>query len=107
MFTSEFKLKASKLSQEGYPPDKVFRRFGFEPSMFKPKYCEYILKKWRARLSQHGGQSLCIESRGRKRLIPKEDMLDEMDIEDLKAIIRIQQDIIEGVEKRAALAKKK
>ena len=107
VFKPEFKITAAKLSMEGYPPEQIFRDHGIDPCFFKPKYCKHILRKWRAKLQHIGAASLAIENRGRKCNAPSEDILDEMDLEDLKSIIRIQQDIIEQVKKRAALTKKK
>jgi hypothetical protein len=107
VYTPAFKILALELSSKGEPPSQIFMRNGIDPSFFKdPGYCHSCLKRWRKLLRVKGKDSLSKEARGRKLKPRSDDILDDMDMDDLKAIILIQQDIIQQIKKKKALIKK-
>ena len=107
VYTPGFKILAVELSSKGEPPTQIFMSNGIDPSFFKdPGYCHSCLKRWRKTYKVKGKDSLKEEARGRKLKPRSDDLLDDMDMDDLKAIIMIQQDIIQQIKKKKALIKK-
>ncbi len=107
VYTPSFKVMAVERNAKGEPPSQIFFSNGIDPSFFKdPKYCDSCLKRWRSKYKSKGKFSLTEEARGRKINIQSDDALDDMELDDLKAIILIQQDIIQQIKKKKALIKK-
>ena len=107
VYTPAFKIRAVEFNLKGEPPIEIFAKHGIDPSFFKdPKYCNYCLKRWRIKYNKKGRHSLGEEVRGRKMKSESASELDDMDMDDLKAIIMIQQDIIQQIKKKKALIKK-
>jgi hypothetical protein len=107
VYTPAFKVLAVERNAKGEPPSQIFLSNGIDPGFFKdPKYCDSCLKRWRSKYKSKGKYSLTEEARGRKINIQSDDSLDDMELDDLKAIILIQQDIISQIKKKKALIKK-
>lgn len=107
VYTPAFKVLAVERNAKGEPPSEIFSSNGIDPSFFKdPKYCDSCLKRWRIKYKSKGKYSLTEEARGRKISIQSDDTLDDMELDDLKALILIQQDIISQIKKKKALIKK-
>jgi len=107
VYTPAFKIVAVELNLKGELPTQIFSKHSIDPSFFKdPKYCGSCLKRWRRQYKTKGKHSLKEEVRGRKLKTGNGSDLDDMDIDDLKAIIIIQQDIIQQIKKKKALVKK-
>jgi hypothetical protein len=106
VFTPAFKVKATELYLKGHLAEDIFTSHGIDPGFFKPRYCGYVLKKWGVKYNDQGKFSLREETRGRAHQQSGGD-LEDMDVDDLKAIIRIQQEVISEIKKMKALPKKK
>lgn len=107
VFQPEFKVKAVDFYLRGMTADEIFIAHGFDPSFFEEGYFRFNLKRWKLKYELKGKDSLLEEDRGRNATgRPKSIDLDEYTVEDLKAIVYIQDQIIEEVKKKKALAKK-
>ena len=107
-FTPEFKLEALKLYKKGQSSNSIFEDYGFDPKMFKKDYFLKTLKRWSKKVIKEGKKSLSQESRGRKSTgRPKKQSLDELSMEEMKALLESQQEVIEELKKHHALARKK
>ena len=53
-YTYEFKKRALELYMEGVSPNEIWRRAGFDVSIWKKGYCRCTIKDWR-RLVKKGG----------------------------------------------------
>ncbi len=106
VFTPGFKLKAVELSQQGIPGPVIFEMHRINPKLFKDNYCGRIIRKWRAIADKKGKETLQTENRGRNRLHESESM-DGYSVEELKAIIAIQEEMLNAIKKKKALAQKK
>lgn len=53
-YTYEFKKRALELHAEGISPDEIWRRAGFNISIWKKGYCGWTIKDWK-RLAQNKG----------------------------------------------------
>lgn len=107
VFKPEFKVKAVEFYLRGMTADEIFISHGFDPSFFEDSYFRFSLKRWKLRYELKGKNSLMEEDRGKGATgRPKSVDLDEYTVEDLKAIVYIQDQIIEEIKKKRALAKK-
>jgi len=107
VFKPEFKVRAVEFYLKGMTADEIFISHGFEPSFFEDGYFRFNLKRWKLKYELKGKDSLLEEDRGKGSTgRPKTVDLDEYTVEDLKALVYIQDQIIEEIKKKKALAKK-
>jgi hypothetical protein len=107
VFTPAFKIKATELFLSGEPPEEIFKNHGIDPRFFVPDFCRSCLRRWAEKLETQGKSSFKTDSRGSGSTgRPAETNLDSLSMDDLKAIIAIQEDMIEDLKKKKALAKK-
>lgn len=53
-YTYEFKVRALELHKQGISPNEIWKRSGFDISLWKKNYCNDTVKDWR-RLVKRGG----------------------------------------------------
>lgn len=107
VFTPEFKIKAIKLYSKGMTADEIFISHGFDPEFFEQQYFQKRLAKWRLKHELEGPNAFKTETRGKGATgRPKQENLEDYTIEDLRAIVFIQDEIIDELKKKKALAKK-
>ena len=107
VFKPEFKVKAVEFHLKGMTADEILIAHGFDSSFFEKNYFRLILKSWKLRYELKGKDSFLEEDRGKGATgRPKSVNLDEYTLDDLKAIVYIQDQIIEEIKKKKALAKK-
>ncbi|MEX0918883.1 MAG: HTH domain-containing protein [Candidatus Paceibacterota bacterium] len=53
-YTYEFKIRAIELQRQGISPNAIWKRAGFDTSIWKKNYCNDTVKDWR-RLVRKGG----------------------------------------------------
>jgi transposase len=106
VFTSEFKLKALDLYAEGMAPAEIFERNGIRTAHFSEAYCHHCLKRWRKKAQIEGRESLKKSKRGAGSSGRPKTRLDNLGVEDLKAIIAVQEEFIAAIKKKRALARK-
>lgn len=105
VFTSEFKIKAVEFYLKGMSADEIFISHGFDANFFEKDYFRSNLRRWKVKYEKEGKNSLKEETRGNTGR-PKSVDIDSYSLEDLKAIVFIQDEIIEELKKKKALAKK-
>ena len=107
VFTGTFKIKAVALYHEGESPDAIFLKNGIDPKFFIPDFCRNCLKRWAKKQELDGKASFKKESRGHGATgRPTKPDLDSLSMEDLKDIIAVQEELIEILKKKKALARK-
>jgi transposase-like protein len=105
-YTPAFKIRAVELSLKGIHADDIFSEHGIDPSLFPEGYCRYCLKRWRNKYNSKGKNSLKKDERGSSSSgRPRQD-LDSLSMNDLKALVLIQEEFIKQIKKKKALAKK-
>jgi len=106
-YTPKFKIKAIKLRMKGISSTEIFVKAGFDPSFFSYRYFKDTIKKWTKKYRVDGEESFYIElpNLGVSKT-PVHNNLDGLSIDDLKALVYIQGEIIEEIKKKKALAKK-
>lgn len=105
VFTSDFKIKAVEFNLKGMSADEIFIAHGFDPNFFEKDYFRYNIKRWKLKYENEGKDSLKQDTRGNTGR-PKSVDLDNYSMDDLRAIVFIQDEIIEELKKKKALAKK-
>lgn len=105
VFVPEFKIQAVEFFLKGMTPDEIFISHGFNPDFFEKDYFRLAIKRWRIKYETHGKDSLIEETRGNLGR-PKSTDLDDFTIDDLRALVYIQDEIINEIKKKRALAKK-
>lgn len=105
VFNPDFKIKAVEFYLKGMTADEIFISHGFESSFFEKEYFRLCIKRWKFKYDAQGKESLREDTRGSTGR-PKSVDLEEYSIEDLRAIVFIQDEIIEEIKKKKALAKK-
>ena len=105
VFIPEFKIKAVEFYLKGMNADEIFISHGFNPKFFEKDYFRLAIKRWKIKYETEGKNSLSEETRGNTGR-PKSVDLDDYSMEDLRAIVFIQDEIIEELKKKKALAKK-
>lgn len=108
IYKSKFKIKAVEQYLKGKTSKEVFIDAGINPEFFIKRYCDSCLMRWKRKYFEEGKTSLKVSKTGKKSPgRPKLENPDELTTEELKALVKIQQDIIEMLKKNRALAKKK
>ena len=107
VYTSNFKICAVEAYLNGESPKQIFIDAGIDPSYFVEKYCQSCLKRWKKRYLKAGKESFEKESRGSGSTgRPRNENADDLTIEELRALVEIQQELIEHLKKKKALTKK-
>ena len=108
VYKSKFKIKAIEKYLNGWRPDEIFEDAGIDPSYFINGYCQSCIKRWKKKYFEEGKESLKKSQTGRKATgRPKSINTEEMTVEELKAMVEIQHEVIDMLKKNRALAKKK
>ncbi len=105
IFKPEFMINAVEMFLEGISGDEIFHSHGFDINFFEKDYCKYSLKRWKLKFEVRGEESFYKETRGNPIGRPKNN-LDDLTMDELKAIVYIQGELLEEVKKKKALAKK-
>ena len=105
VFIPEFKIKAVEFYLKGMSPDEILISHGFNPNFFEKDYFRLVIKRWKIKYETKGKDSLTEDTRGNTGR-PRSIDLNEYSLEDLRAIVFIQDEIIEEIKKKKALAKK-
>lgn len=105
VFIPEFKVKAVEFFLKGMSPEEIFISHGFNPAYFEKDYFRLAIKRWRLKYETDGKDSLTEETRGSTGR-PKAIDIDDFTIDDLRALVFIQDEIINEIKKKRALAKK-
>lgn len=107
-YTPAFKLEAVEAYQSGQSAREIFEDYGINSSFFHKDYCGKSIRRWIYKLQNDGDESFFQEARGAKATgRPKKVNADEMTVEEMKALIDIQQGVIEKLKKHHASARKK
>ncbi len=107
-YTSKFKIRAVEKYLKGFSPNEVFEDSDIDPQYFIKGYCKSCIKRWKKKYFEEGKDSLKASKTGLKSTgRPKSDDLDELTMEELKALVEIQDEMIGMLKKNRALAKKK
>lgn len=108
VYTTSFKIKATQSYLAGANPDQIFKDANISPEFFKRDYCRSCLKRWAKKFKSGGVDSLLEDNRGQGSTgRPKNEDLNELTYEELKALIEIQKGVIDDLVKKRALAKQK
>jgi hypothetical protein len=108
VYTFTFKVKATKSYLSGANADQIFRSEGIPPEFFKSDYCRSCIKRWAEKFKSGGVEALREDNRGQGNTgRPKNENLDKLTYEELKALVEIQKGVIDDLVKKRALAKKK
>lgn len=108
VYTAKFKISAVEQYLNGKTPIEIFEDAQIDPQLFIPDYCHSCLKRWKKKYFEEGKDSLKISNTGlHSKGRPKKDNIDELTVAEMKALIEIQQEVIEMLKKNRALAKKK
>lgn len=107
VYTSKFKTRATEAYLKGESANQIFINAGIDPTFFITKYCQSCLKRWKKKYLEGGKKSFKREKRGSGSSgRPKKEDPDELTIEELRALVEIQQDLIDHLKKKNALTKK-
>ena len=104
VYTDDFIIRALKLNSEGIHANTIFLEAGFDPDFFRPYYFRDRIKRWRKRTPE--SFLSWREKRGRSKLKKNFETLENLSVEDLRSIIRVQEELIGAIKKKKALAKK-
>jgi transposase len=108
VYTSKFKISAVEKYLNGKTANEVFEDAQINPKFFIPDYCHSCIKRWKKKYLEEGKASLKNSQTGKKSTgRPKKVNTDEMTVAEMKALIEVQQEVIEMLKKNRALAKKK
>lgn len=107
VFTPEFKVKAVELYLAGTSPKEIFHLNGIDPSLFILDFCRSSIRRWVIKFETEGIEAFSNESRGSGTPSrPVTNNLDSYSMDDLKSIIIVQEEMIEELKKKRALARK-
>lgn len=91
-YTYEFKKRALDLYTQGISPNEIWRRAGFDVSIWKKGYCGSTLKDWRRLVRTKGIESLAQLGGVQSDTGPKnEKLIDEDTVKRLKLQVRYLQ----------------
>jgi transposase-like protein len=107
VFTPKFKIRAVELYLAGNSPAEIFQSNGIDPQIFIPDFCRSCIKRWVVKYEANGKDALKSDARGSGTPTkPVKSNLDSYSMDDLKAIIIVQEEMIEELKKKKALARK-
>jgi hypothetical protein len=108
VYKSKFKIKAVEKYLNGWKPTEIFEDAGIDPGYFINGYCRSCVKRWKKKYFEEGKEALKISQTGKNATgRPKSINTEEMTIDELKAMVEIQHEVIDMLKKNRALAKKK
>jgi hypothetical protein len=108
IYKGSFRVSAVEKYLKGEIPSKIFEESGINPNFFIPKYCKYSINRWRRTYIEEGKEALLERKRGHFAPgRPKKEKPDELTLEELRALVEVQEEMIEMLKKSRALAKKK
>jgi len=108
VFSSSFKIQAVEKYLKGQSPVDIFKDAKIDPNLFIKNYCQSCIKRWKKKYFETGKSSLRTSETGKKATgRPKLVNAEEMTVEEMKAVIEVQQEVIDMLKKNRALAKKK
>lgn len=87
-FTSQFQLNALSKYVNGISPTEIFKEANIDPKLFKDKYCNSCLKRWKKKHDEQGVDGFKDENRGQGKRSRKPTY------EELEAIIAIQREVL-------------
>lgn len=94
-FTSEFKVKAIKLHENGLGPQDVFLKLGVDPLIFLPGYPKKCIFRWKKILSKEGEKGLKEEQRGKSSTgRPKKSANSEKSLLERIAFLEAENDFL-------------
>ena len=105
-YTPQFKIRAVKSRMKGMSSTEIFIKAGFDPSFFKFEYFKNTIKKWAKKYRADGEESFYIEVPNLGGIHSPHHSLNSLSMDDLKALVYMQGEIIEEIKKKKALAKK-
>lgn len=107
IYRPKFKIQAVEKYIKGVHPDDIFQNSEIDPSFFITGYCQSCIKRWKKKYHDNGKDSLKVSQTGKLATgRPKGINTEEMTLEELKAMVEIQHEVIETLKKNRALAKK-
>jgi transposase len=91
VYTAKFKLWAVGRYLEGDSANEIFDKKGISPKLFKQKYCQSCLKRWKKKFIEEGKESFRRDMRGTSSNsgTPKKPTYEE-----LEAIVAIQREAL-------------
>lgn len=108
IYHSHFKIKAVEKYLDGATPNDIFENADIDPRYFIKNYCRLCIKRWKKKYFEEGKASLTVSQQGKMATgRPKSINPDELNIEELRAIVEIQEELIIMLKKNRALARKK
>ena len=108
VYTSAFEIKAVQNYLAGCSPDDIFKAANIDAKYFVKQYCHSCIKRWKKKYLDEGKHSLKLSHTGKKATgRPRQTNTDDLSIEELRAIVEIQTEVIDMLKKNRALAKKK
>jgi hypothetical protein len=108
VYTYRLEIKAIERYLKGFKPDDIFKEAEIEPEYFTKDYCRFCIKKWKKKYFEEGRESLRVSQTGKKATGRTKSIdTDEMTIEELRAMVEIQHEVIDMLKKNRTLAKKK
>lgn len=106
-FTAAFKIKAVESYFQGIKPEQIFLDAEINTDFFSADYPRMCIKKWKKKYLDQGKDSFKTENRGSGATgRPRKANPEELTIDELRAVIDIQRDLIEHLKKKKALTKK-
>jgi transposase len=107
IYKSRFKINAVEKYLKGWKPDEIFKDAGINPSYFIKNYSRSCIKRWKKKYFEDGKASLGASQTGKKASgRPRSKKADDLTVEELRAIVEIQEEVIDMLKKNRALAKK-
>ena len=108
IYKSSFKIKVVEKYLNGQKPDEIFKEAEINPKYFIKKYCQFCIKRWKKKYFDQGRDSLKTSQTGKQATgRPKAINTGEMTMEELKAMVEIQHEVIDMLKKNRTLPKKK
>ncbi len=91
IYTVNFKKWAIKKYSEGLSANEIFELKGISPKLFKLKYCQSCLKRWKKKAEKDGNSAFKIDNRGSGKATgrPKKPTYEE-----LEALVAIQREML-------------
>lgn len=106
-FKAAFKSQALKDHGKGISSTEIFRRAGFDISLFPENYCRETIKRWKKSFKKHGEDALTSDLRGSgasgRRRVRKASS--EMGESELRARVAYLEAEVDFLKKLRALAK--
>ena len=76
---------------EGLSPNEIFELKGISPKLFKLKYCQSCLKRWKNKVEKDGASAFKIDNRGSGKAKGRSK---KPTYEELEALVAIQREML-------------